>query len=56
MGDRAADWRRRAAELRQSAGTARDAAVRQLLLMLAQEYDELTAAAEREERADEESA
>ncbi len=50
MADQAVDWRRRAAELRRSAMSARDAAVRELLLLLAEEYDELSAASEEREK------
>lgn len=41
MGDWQALWRRRATELREMAATARDPMSRQLLLQLAQEYDDL---------------
>jgi hypothetical protein len=52
MGERAVAWRRRAAELRDIAATERDSTVRHLLLVLAQEYDDLSVAAAREEDSD----
>jgi hypothetical protein len=52
MGDRQALWRQRAVELREMAATARDPMSRQLLLQLAQEYDDLMERSLREEKRD----
>jgi hypothetical protein len=52
MEDRQALWRRRAAELREMAATARDPMSRQLLLQLAREYDDLMERSVHDEKPD----